>query len=69
MPHLHQSKAAECGLACLAMEANHHGWRTGLASLRRRFPVSLKGAILQTVLVQGGSEQKLRKAPTLDAAE
>lgn len=40
---IRQTEAAECGLACLAMVADHHGHRGDLASLRRRFPVSLKG--------------------------
>lgn len=40
---IRQTEATECGLACLAMIANHYGHRTDLASLRRRFPVSLKG--------------------------
>ena len=41
-----QSQAAECGLACLAMVAAHHGHRTDLRELRQRFPQSLKGATL-----------------------
>lgn len=41
-----QAQAAECGLACLAMVADHHGHRTDLAELRQRFGLSLKGANL-----------------------
>jgi len=41
-----QAQAAECGLACLAMVAEHHGHRTDLAELRQRFGLSLKGANL-----------------------
>ncbi|KRD31533.1 ABC transporter [Lysobacter sp. Root916] len=41
-----QSEAAECGLACLAMIAAHHGYAVGLRELRRRYPMSLKGAHL-----------------------
>ena len=41
-----QSEAAECGLACLVMVAASHGLVTDLADLRRRFPLSLKGATL-----------------------
>ena len=41
-----QSEAAECGLACLATIAGHHGLRVDLRDLRRRFSVSLKGATL-----------------------
>lgn len=45
-----QTEAAECALACLSMIANYHGYRTDLASLRRRFPVSLKGARLNGIV-------------------
>jgi ATP-binding cassette, subfamily B, bacterial CvaB/MchF/RaxB len=45
-----QSEASECGLACLAMVANAHQVRLSLAELRRRFPVSLKGATLQQLI-------------------
>lgn len=41
-----QTEAAECGLACLAMVGRAHGLGIGLAELRRRFPMSLKGARL-----------------------
>ena len=44
LPMLLQTEAAECGLACLAMVANYHGHDMDLASLRRRFVASLKGA-------------------------
>ena len=50
LPTLHQSEAAECGLACLAMVCGYHGYKTDLTSLRRRFPVSLKGATLQNLM-------------------
>jgi ATP-binding cassette subfamily B protein RaxB len=43
---IRQTEATECGLACLAMVADHYGHRTDLATLRRRFPVSLKGMSL-----------------------
>ncbi|WP_314101767.1 peptidase domain-containing ABC transporter [uncultured Stenotrophomonas sp.] len=45
-----QSEAAECGLASLAMIAGHHGNRIGLTGLRRRFPLSLKGAKLSHLI-------------------
>lgn len=38
-----QSEAAECGSACLVMIANFHGHKIDLASLRRRFSISIKG--------------------------
>ncbi|MEO8122439.1 MAG: peptidase domain-containing ABC transporter [Burkholderiales bacterium] len=46
LPVILQTEAAECGLACLAMVAAHHGLRTDLPTLRRRFTLSLKGATL-----------------------
>ncbi len=45
-----QSEATECGLACLANIAGHHGLRTDLRDLRQRFPVSLKGATLAQLM-------------------
>lgn len=39
-----QTESSECGLACLAMIADHHGYQSEMADLRRRFSVSLKGA-------------------------
>lgn len=45
-----QSEAAECGLACLATIAGHHGLRTDLRDLRRRFSVSLKGVTLAQLM-------------------
>ncbi|MBP3975827.1 hypothetical protein J6C21_14695 [Pseudoxanthomonas spadix] len=45
-----QSEASECGLASLAMVADAHGMRIGLAEMRRRFPLSLKGAKLSHLI-------------------
>lgn len=45
-----QSEAAECALACVAMIATAHGYRTDVLALRRRFPISQKGATLATVV-------------------
>lgn len=50
MNTIRQSQAAECGLACVAMVASHHGHRTGLPSLRQRFQLSLKGATLSRLV-------------------
>jgi ATP-binding cassette, subfamily B, bacterial CvaB/MchF/RaxB len=50
VPVILQSEAAECGLACLAMIAGHYGLRTDLATMRRRFSVSLKGATLKNLI-------------------
>ncbi|MCI1052160.1 peptidase domain-containing ABC transporter [Stenotrophomonas geniculata] len=50
-----QSEAAECGLACLAMVASHHGNNIGLRELRRRHALSLKGATLAQIIETGGA--------------
>ncbi|MDD4864700.1 MAG: peptidase domain-containing ABC transporter [Alishewanella agri] len=47
---IYQSEAAECGLACMAMVANHHGHQLDLTTLRNRYSVSLKGANLQQLM-------------------
>jgi len=50
LPEIHQAAATECGLACLAMIASYHGRQGDLNTLRREYPVSLKGATLRTVM-------------------
>ncbi|HKF57509.1 MAG TPA: peptidase domain-containing ABC transporter [Blastocatellia bacterium] len=47
---MHQTEAAECGLACLAMISSYHGHRIDLNTLRRRHPVSLKGVTLRAMI-------------------
>ena len=49
-----QSEAAECGLACLATIAGHHGFVTDLRDLRHRFPVSQKGLTLAQLMRHAG---------------
>ena len=49
-----QTEAAECGLACLAMVATYHGYRTDLSNLRQRFSVSLKGMSLSQLIRVAG---------------
>jgi ATP-binding cassette subfamily B protein RaxB len=50
LPVLLQTEAAECGLACLAMIASYHGHAVDVATLRRRFAVSLQGATLAALI-------------------
>jgi ATP-binding cassette, subfamily B, bacterial CvaB/MchF/RaxB len=50
LPEVRQAEAAECGLACLAMVAGYHGLETDLATLRRRFSISMKGATLKSLI-------------------
>ncbi|MEP6906495.1 MAG: peptidase domain-containing ABC transporter [Pseudoxanthomonas sp.] len=49
-----QSESSECGLASLAMVANHHGHKVVLRDLRQRFPLSLKGAGLSRLMLAAG---------------
>jgi ATP-binding cassette subfamily B protein RaxB len=57
-----QTEASECGLACLAMVADHFGYRCELGDVRRRFAVSLKGATL-TQLVRHAATLELSARP------
>jgi ATP-binding cassette subfamily B protein RaxB len=50
LPLLLQTEATECGLACIGMVAGFHGHNTDLGTLRRRFPVSLKGVTLAMLI-------------------
>ena len=45
-----QTEATECALACVAMILGYHGYRTDMATLRSRFPISLKGTRLNTLI-------------------
>ncbi|WP_317201218.1 peptidase domain-containing ABC transporter [Janthinobacterium sp.] len=50
LPLLLQTEAAECGLAALCMVASYWGHQIDIASMRRRFSVSLKGATLKGLM-------------------
>lgn len=45
-----QTEITECGLACLAMVAGAHGLDVDLATLRRRFQPSMRGAALKSLI-------------------
>ena len=62
IPLILQTEATECGLACLGMIAGYHGHRTDLATLRRQYPISLKGATLGN-LMQIASQMELATRP------
>jgi ATP-binding cassette subfamily B protein RaxB len=64
-----QSEAAECGLACLAMIANHHGHRVNLPGLRQRFPTSIKGATLAELMTIASELELAPRAVRLDLDE
>jgi ATP-binding cassette subfamily B protein RaxB len=44
-----QSEAPECGIACVAMIASYHGFRTDLAGMRLRLAPSMKGVTLKHI--------------------
>ena len=50
LPVIHQTEAAECGLASVGMVAWFHGHRIDLAGMRRRFTVSLWRGIAWVLL-------------------
>jgi len=54
LPIILQAEATECGLASLAMIAKYHGHDVDLNGLRQRFPISLKGAALETLIDLSG---------------
>jgi ATP-binding cassette subfamily B protein RaxB len=57
LPMILQTEAAECGLACVAMVAAHHGLRSDLPTLRQRFSLSMKGATLADLVRLAGQLQ------------
>lgn len=50
LPMVLQTEIAECGLACLAMVASYHGHQVDLNTLRRHYPISLRGTTLHTLI-------------------
>ena len=50
-----QTEAAECGLACLAMIAGHHGLNLDMPALRQRFSLSLRGTTLNHIIRFAGA--------------
>ena len=62
LPVFLQSEAAECGLTSICMIANYYGYKIDLLSLRRKYPISLKGATLKQ-LVGIASQLKLAGRP------
>src|SRR5262249_19788068 len=62
LPVIRQAEAAECGLACLAMISAYHGHRVDMNTLRRRYPVSLRGATLRAI-IQVANHMQLTTRP------
>ena len=49
VPMILQSEAPECGIACVAMVASWHGFRTDLSAMRMRLAPSMKGVTLKHI--------------------
>ena len=62
LPVIRQTEAAECGLACLAMISAYHGHRVDISTLRRRYPVSLRGVTLKA-MIQVANHMQLAGRP------
>jgi len=50
LPVIIASEAAECGLACLTMISRYYGHDVDLNALRQRYPISLAGASLRSLM-------------------
>jgi len=55
LPVIIQTEAMECGLASLTMVARYHGHDVDLNGLRQKFPISLKGATLESLIDIAGN--------------
>ena len=69
LPLCLQTEAAECGLASLAMVAGWHGYRVDLATLRQRFPLSIKGVTLAHLMQVAGRLGLASRPLRLELAE
>lgn len=49
VPLILQTEAPECGIACVAMIASFHGFRTDLSAMRLRLSPSMKGVTLRHI--------------------
>jgi ATP-binding cassette subfamily B protein RaxB len=49
VPLILQTEAPECGIACVAMIASYHGYRTDLSAMRMRLSPSMRGVTLQHI--------------------
>jgi ATP-binding cassette subfamily B protein RaxB len=50
LPLILQTEIAECGIACLCMIAGYHGHDIDLNTLRRKYPISLRGTTLHDLM-------------------
>ena len=54
VPFIPQGEARECGVCCLAMIAQHHGYRGGIQNLRKLLSPNSSGTTLAG-LIEGAS--------------
>ena len=66
LPVILQTEMSECGLACLAMVSCYYGHKVDLNSLRRDYPVSMKGATLKSLMQTCNHLQFSSRALRLD---
>lgn len=66
LPIFLQTEAAECGLACIAMVSNYWGHHVDVASMRRRFAISLKGVTLKSLITMAHKMQLQSRPLKLD---
>ena len=69
LPVILQTEATECGLACLTMISRFYGHDVDLNGLRARYPVSLKGVSLETLIDLSGQMDLGSRALRLDLEE
>jgi len=69
VPLLYQTEATECGIACLAMIASFHGHGVDVATLRRRFSVSMHGTTLAALIDFAHRLELETRAVRLDIAD
>lgn len=50
VPVILQTESSECGLACIAIIASYHGYDSDLLTLRKKYPISQKGATLPNLI-------------------
>jgi len=50
LPVIRQATTTECGLACIAMIASYHGHKNDMSEIRRKFPTSMRGADLKSLM-------------------
>ena len=66
VPLLLQAEASECGMACLAMIASFHGYRTSMNQVRQRYGASSQGVTLHQLMELSQQMQLLARPLKLD---